>query len=135
MKSATSALHAASGLARLPVARLAFRPFFLLAALFSVLSLIVWFAFWHGDILLRPHGGLMWWHQHEMIFGFGAAVVVGFLLTAVQNWTGQRSVSGAPLLGLVVLWLAARVLLATPWVCRPGCWCCSTFPSCRWQPW
>jgi uncharacterized protein involved in response to NO len=98
----------------LPVARLAFRPFFLLAALFSVLSMVVWFAFWHGDILLRPHGGLMWWHQHEMIFGFGAAVVVGFLLTAVQNWTGRKSLSGAPLLGLVALWLAARLLLAYP---------------------
>ncbi|QOR37221.1 NnrS family protein [Billgrantia diversa] len=99
---------------RLPIAQLAFRPFFLLASLFSVLAMVVWFAFWHGDILLRPHGGLMWWHQHEMIFGFGAAVVVGFLLTAVQNWTGRKSVSGAPLLGLVALWLAARLLLAYP---------------------
>lgn len=99
---------------RLPLARLAFRPFFLLASLFSVLAMAVWFAFWHGDILLRPHGGLMWWHQHEMIFGFGAAVVVGFLLTAVQNWTGRKSVSGAPLLGLVAVWLAARILLAFP---------------------
>lgn len=99
---------------RLPLARLAFRPFFLLASLFSVLAMVVWFAFWHGDILLRPHGGLMWWHQHEMIFGFGAAVVVGFLLTAVQNWTGRKSVSGMPLLGLVALWLVARVTLAFP---------------------
>ncbi|MDX5433162.1 MAG: NnrS family protein [Halomonas sp.] len=99
---------------RLPLARLAFRPFFLLASLFSVLAMVVWFAFWHGDILLRPHGGLMWWHQHEMIFGFGVAVVVGFLLTAVQNWTGRPSLSGAPLLGLVALWLAARLLLAFP---------------------
>ncbi|MGL6212938.1 NnrS family protein [Billgrantia desiderata] len=99
---------------RLPLARLAFRPFFLLASLFSVLAMVVWFAFWHGDILLRPHGGLMWWHQHEMIFGFGAAVVVGFLLTAVQNWTGRPSLSGAPLLGLVALWLAARITLAFP---------------------
>ncbi|MCC5882770.1 MAG: NnrS family protein [Halomonas sp.] len=99
---------------RLPLARLAFRPFFLLASLFSVLAMVVWFAFWHGDILLRPHGGLMWWHQHEMIFGFGAAVVVGFLLTAVQNWTGRKSISGAPLLALVALWLVARVTLAFP---------------------
>ncbi len=112
MKSTTSPL--AQGLTQLPVMRLAFRPFFLLAALFSVLAMVVWFAFWHGDILLRPHGGLMWWHQHEMIFGFGAAVVVGFLLTAVQNWTGQRSLHGASLFGLVLLWLAARVLLAYP---------------------
>lgn len=97
-----------------PVARLAFRPLFLLASLFGVLSLAVWFAFWHGNVLLRPHGGLMWWHQHEMIFGFGAAVAVGFLLTAVQNWTGRRSLHGAPLLGLVGVWLLARLLIAFP---------------------
>lgn len=101
-------------LARLPVARLAFRPFFLLAALFSVLTMVVWFAFWHGDILLRPHGGLMFWHQHEMLFGFATAVVTGFLLTAVQNWTGLPSLKGGPLLALVATWLAARLLMAVP---------------------
>lgn len=105
---------AAPRLSRLPVARLAFRPLFLLAALFSILSMVVWFAFWHGDILLRPHGGLMFWHQHEMLFGFSAAVVAGFLLTAVQNWTGLPSLRGGPLLGLVALWLAARLLMAFP---------------------
>lgn len=94
--------------------RLAFRPFFLLAALFSVISLLVWLAFWHGSILLRPYGGLVFWHQHEMLFGFAAAVVAGFLLTAVRNWTGLPSLNGGPLLGLVVLWLLGRVLMAFP---------------------
>lgn len=103
-----------AGLTRLPVARLAFRPFFLLAALFSVVSLLVWLGFWHGDILLRPHGGMLFWHQHEMLFGFSAAVVAGFLLTAVQNWTGLPSLSGGPLLALVGLWLAGRWLMAFP---------------------
>ncbi|MDR5866852.1 NnrS family protein [Halomonas koreensis] len=100
--------------ARLPLARLAFRPFFLLAALFGMAALLVWLAFWHGDILLRPLGGMLWWHQHEMLFGFAAAVVAGFLLTAVQNWTGRPSLRGWPLLGLVALWLAGRGLLAFP---------------------
>ncbi|MGM0701692.1 MAG: NnrS family protein [Pseudomonadota bacterium] len=113
MPSSSSSLHSLS-LARLPVARLAFRPFFLLAALFSVLSMVVWFAFWHGDILLRPYGGLMFWHQHEMLFGFAMAVVAGFLLTAVQNWTGLPSLKGGPLLALVATWLAARLLMAFP---------------------
>ncbi|WP_417331423.1 NnrS family protein [Halomonas cupida] len=99
---------------RLPVARLAFRPLFLLAALFSVVSMGIWLAFWHGDILLNPYGGLMFWHQHEMLFGFSTAVVSGFLLTAVQNWTGLPSLKGLPLLALVALWLFARVLLAFP---------------------
>ncbi|MCS2608673.1 NnrS family protein [Halomonas dongshanensis] len=98
----------------LPLLRLAFRPFFLIAALFSILSLLVWLAFWHGHILLSPYGGLVFWHQHEMLFGFAAAVVAGFLLTAVRNWTGLASLSGGPLLGLVVLWLGGRVLLAFP---------------------
>ncbi|PMR70221.1 NnrS [Halomonas heilongjiangensis] len=110
-----SSLSASSSmLTRLPVARLAFRPFFLLAALFSVVSMVVWLAFWHGDILLRPHGGLMFWHQHEMLFGFAAAVVAGFLLTAVQNWTGLPSLRGGPLLALVGVWLAGRLLMAVP---------------------
>lgn len=68
----------ASKLKQLPLLRLAFRPFFLLAALFSILSLLVWLGFWHGNILLRPYGGLVFWHQHEMLFGFAAAVIGGF---------------------------------------------------------
>ncbi|QFU00188.1 NnrS protein [Halomonas sp. THAF5a] len=103
-----------SSLSHLPVTRLAFRPFFLLAALYGLAAMTVWLAFWHGDILLRPVGGLMFWHQHEMLFGFAAAVVAGFLLTAVQNWTGLPSLRGAPLLALVALWLAARGLMAFP---------------------
>ncbi|MBS9403454.1 NnrS family protein [Halomonas sp. TRM85114] len=114
MPSSSSSFVRLSTLTRLPVARLAFRPFFLLAALFGVLSLGVWFAFWHGLILLRPYGGLMFWHQHEMLFGFAAAVVAGFLLTAVQNWTGLPSLKGGSLLALVGLWLAGRLLMAFP---------------------
>ncbi|MBZ5486514.1 NnrS family protein [Halomonas aquamarina] len=104
----------AATITQLPLLRLAFRPFFLLAALFSIVSLLVWLAFWHGHVLLRPYGGLVFWHQHEMLFGFAAAVVAGFLLTAVRNWTGLSSLSGGPLLGLVVLWLMGRGLMAFP---------------------
>ncbi|MCK2185152.1 NnrS family protein [Halomonas getboli] len=100
--------------ARLPVAGLAFRPFFLLAPLFGIAALLVWLGFWQGDVLLHPHGGMLWWHRHEMLFGVAVAVIAGFLLTAVQNWTGRPGLSGLPLLGLVALWLAARVLLAFP---------------------
>ena len=110
----TTSSQPASKLENLPLMRLAFRPFFLLAALFSVASLLVWLGFWHGSILLRPYGGLVFWHQHEMLFGFAASVVAGFLLTAVRNWTGLPSLSGAPLMGLVVLWLLGRVLMAFP---------------------
>ncbi|MYL23427.1 NnrS family protein [Halomonas alkaliantarctica] len=97
---------------RFPLLRLAFRPFFLLGALFSVLAMLAWLAFWHGNLWITPYGGMLWWHQHEMLFGFASAVMTGFLLTAVQNWTGRPSLSGGPLLALVLLWLAARLLLA-----------------------
>ncbi|SDM13074.1 uncharacterized protein involved in response to NO [Modicisalibacter muralis] len=97
-----------------PLWRLAFRPFFLLGAAFSLLAMLIWGAFWHGTILLQPHGGMFWWHQHEMLFGFVAAIVVGFLLTAVQNWTGQPGLRGVPLLALAGLWLLGRLLMASP---------------------
>jgi len=93
---------------------LAFRPFFWLGAVFLLLSLALWSLFWQGSILVSPYGGMLWWHQHEMLFGFTAAIVAGFLLTAVQNWTGLPSLSGPPLFALVFLWLAARFLLLFP---------------------
>lgn len=91
---------------------LAFRPFFWLASVFVVVSLVLWYAFYSGILVLNPQGGMIWWHQHEMIFGFGAAVVVGFLLTAVQNWTGIPSLTGARLWLMALLWLLARIGVA-----------------------
>ena len=96
----------------IPVLRLAFRPFFLLAALFSVLALSAWLGIVLFAWSFTPFGGSLWWHAHEMLFGFTAAVVVGFLLTAVQTWTGIPSVKGGALLLLVVTWALPRILLA-----------------------
>ncbi|MDX1692449.1 MAG: NnrS family protein [Ketobacteraceae bacterium] len=96
----------------IPVLRLAFRPFFLLAALFALLAIGGWAAVFQGWAF-NPYGGSYWWHAHEMLFGFVAAVIVGFLLTAVQNWTGVPGIKGNALLGLVILWLLARLLIAT----------------------
>lgn len=98
----------------LPVLRLGFRPFFLAGALFSVIALLLWGAMLSGYVTFQPYGGGMWWHIHEMLFGFGCAIVAGFLLTAIQNWTGIRGVSGSPLLGLFLLWLAGRIALLLP---------------------
>lgn len=92
---------------------LAFRPLFLGAATFSILSLLMWglaLSGWQFD----PYGGVQFWHGHEMLFGFVGAVVVGFLLTAVQSWTGLRAVNGRPLALLLMLWLAGRLLMAMP---------------------
>ncbi|QUM76322.1 NnrS family protein [Moritella sp. 24] len=98
----------------LPVLRLGFRPFFLAGALFSIIALLLWGAMLSGYLSFQPYGGGMWWHIHEMLFGFGCAIVAGFLLTAIQNWTGIRGLSGLPLLGLFMLWLAGRVALLLP---------------------
>ncbi|HLS17105.1 MAG TPA: NnrS family protein [Paenalcaligenes sp.] len=93
---------------------LAFRPFFWLGAVFLLISFALWAAFWQGNLLVSPHGGMIWWHQHEMLFGFAAAIVVGFLLTAVQNWTGIPSFSGPSLWALAALWLLARFFMLFP---------------------
>ncbi|MGB5445213.1 MAG: NnrS family protein [Psychromonas sp.] len=93
---------------------IAFRPFFLLASLFSIVALLLWNGLLTGDLTLNLYGGSLWWHIHEMLFAFVTAVIVGFLLTAVQNWTGVRSLNGTGLLLLVILWLTARVLFFFP---------------------
>lgn len=97
-----------------PLFRLGFRPFFAFGALFSVLSLLLWGLFLTGKVSINFYGGGIFWHIHEMIFGFVCAIVVGFLLTAVQNWTGQRGLSGTPLLLLFMLWLLGRVVMLFP---------------------
>ncbi|MDP4528425.1 NnrS family protein [Alkalimonas delamerensis] len=94
-----------------PLLRQAFRPLFLFGALFSLLAMLLWGLALSGLIALQPYGDLLFWHQHEMLFGFVAAIIVGFLLTAVQNWTGLRATHGGPLLWLTLVWLAARALM------------------------
>ena len=93
--------------------QLGFRPFYLLASAFAALSICLWalqFAGWLGRSYLQ---GPMW-HAHEMLFGFATAVIAGFLLTAVGNWTGRETATGLPLIGLCMLWLLGRVGLIAP---------------------
>lgn len=88
-----------------------FRPFFLLAGLWAVISMGMWLMIysgaWEPELLLPPS----WWHAHELLFGFLAAAAAGFLLTAVSNWTGQIRLHGRPLAALVAIWLAGRVCM------------------------
>ncbi|RQM70935.1 NnrS family protein [Aeromonas jandaei] len=97
-----------------PLFRLGFRPFFLLGALFSTLAMLGWLGQLNGWFVLPGIGNPIWWHAHEMLFGFGAAIVAGFLLTAVQNWTAHPGVRSWPLVLIVVLWALPRTLL--PWL-------------------
>ena len=92
---------------------LGFRPFFLLASIFSASSVLLWAAQFSGylpSVYLQSV-----WHGHEMLFGFTLAVVAGFLLTAVRAWTGQPTPVGAPLMALAALWVAGRILVLTQW--------------------
>lgn len=95
----------------LPVLRLGFRPFYLGGALFGVLAMLAWLGTLHGMALAgrAPSLGGTLWHAHEMIFGFAAAILAGFLLTAVRAWTSLETPSGAPLALLWLLWLAGRI--------------------------
>ena len=89
---------------------LGFRPFYLLAALFAAIAVPVWAVGYAGGIDLPMPG--IWWHAHEMIFGFAAAVIIGFLYTAAGNWTGLKTPVGKPLAALAAVWLAGRLAMA-----------------------
>lgn len=92
--------------------RLGFRPFFLAAGGYAVLGILVWYAAYVHDWSF-PFAGLaaVTWHGHEMIYGYSMAVVAGFLLTAVRNWTGIPTLAGMPLLLLFLFWLLARLFM------------------------
>ena len=93
---------------------LGFRPFYLLAAAFAALSVPLWALQFSGLISHAWLRGPLW-HAHEMLFGYTLAIVVGFLFTAGRNWSGQPTPTGRPLMALAALWVAARVLVLTPW--------------------
>jgi len=91
---------------------LGFRPFYLLASAFAAVSILLWVGQYTGVLAGHLRGSI--WHGHEMLFGYTMAVVTGFLLTAVPNWTGKPTPRGAALAALAALWLAGRVLVLTP---------------------
>src|SRR3989344_196475 len=100
-------------MAGLALWNLGFRPFYLLASVFSASSVLLWAAQYSGLLPFAYLQGPLW-HGHEMLFGYTMAVVAGFLLTAVRAWTGQPTPTGVPLMVLAALWVAGRVLVLTP---------------------
>lgn len=95
---------------RYAILELGFRPFFLFAALYSIAATLSWFGIYVMQLQpTLPSMSDPAWHAHEMVFGYGAAVVAGFLLTATQNWTGLRTLHSTPLALLLALWLIPRI--------------------------
>ncbi|RAL24765.1 hypothetical protein DL240_00720 [Lujinxingia litoralis] len=95
-----------------------FRPFFLVAGLYAALMVPWWALVYARDLEVASAFSRLSWHGHEMVFGFAMAVIAGFLLTAVQNWTRMVSARGPALMGLVGVWLAGRLAMSGLW--EPG---------------
>ncbi len=103
------ALRRARMAASPPFLRGAFRPFFFLGPLWAVIALTLWQCTLAGVFALPATLDPLAWHRHEMLFGFVGAVVAGFLLTAIPNWTGRLPIAGSPLAVLTGLWLLGRL--------------------------
>lgn len=108
----------------MPVFMCGFRPFFVLTAASATLFMLAWLLMLHGGVSLDVPGGSLLWHGHELIFGVVAASIVGFVLTAVPEFTQTQPVGRKVLVRLVLLWLAARLayVLAGVWPTWLGLW-------------
>jgi len=96
-----------------PLLSYGFRPFFFFGALYAALAVLVWMPFYFGEVGLPTSFTPRDWHAHEMIYGYLPAIITGFLLTAIPNWTGRLPLQGGPLLVLVAVWIAGRFAVAT----------------------
>jgi uncharacterized protein involved in response to NO len=97
-----------------PLLSYGFRPFFLGAGVFAALAMTIWVGALSAGWPIGGAYGPIFWHAHEMLFGYAAAVVTGFLLTSIPNWTGRLPVAGPPLLALFLLWVAGRLAMLAP---------------------
>jgi len=94
--------------------QLGFRPFFFLGSLHAVGVIAIWLLFLTGRVSRLAFSNPILWHSHEMVYGFTASIIAGFVLTAAQNWTGKPGIKGRPLQLIVGIWLLARILLLIP---------------------
>jgi len=94
----------------LPLFNLGFRAFFALAGFAALTLIVLWSAMIEGDLAHENYFSQNYWHAHEMLLGYSVAVIAGFLLTAVKNWTGKPTLTGDQLAGLCLLWLYGRIV-------------------------
>lgn len=106
MTSSAAQIRAHQGLALFSYG---FRPFFLFGAAWSALAVALWLPMLSGDLALPTAFSPLDWHVHELVYGYVPAVIAGFLLTAVPNWTGRLPVVGTPLTVLFSIWVAGRL--------------------------
>ena len=92
-----------------PIFAKGFRPFFLLGAVLAAVLVPLWILVLKGMVTIGGRLDPVTWHAHEMVFGFGGAIIAGFLLTAAGNWTKRETAIGTPLAALALLWLAGRI--------------------------
>ena len=93
-----------------PLFGLGFRVFFAMAGLSALILIVLWNAIFKGNLTIDHYFADNYWHAHEMLLGYSVAVISGFLLTAVKNWTGKPTLTGDKLAGLALLWLYGRIL-------------------------
>ncbi|MGR8931416.1 MAG: NnrS family protein [Gammaproteobacteria bacterium] len=92
-----------------PLFAMGFRAFFALAGLSALALIAIWNAMSNGSLHMDNYYSATYWHAHEMLIGYSSAVIAGFLLTAVRNWTGQQTVTPDQLASLSFLWIYGRV--------------------------
>jgi uncharacterized protein involved in response to NO len=97
-----------------------FRPFFLGGAIWSAAAMVLFILMLMGRVALPTAFTPTDWHAHELLYGFLPAIIAGFLLTAIPNWTGRLPVAGMPLGGLFAIWLAGRIAVATSSLIGPA---------------
>ena len=93
-----------------PIFALGFRAFFALAGLFALILISLWASIFDGSLVTDNYYPSSYWHAHEMLLGYSMAVIAGFLLTAVKNWTGIQTVQGKELAALCLLWIYGRAV-------------------------
>ncbi len=101
----------------IPFLSYGFRPFFFGAGVWACLAMVLWIGMVSGQWSFAGNYGAVAWHAHELLFGYVSAVLCGFLLTAIPNWTGRLPLQGGSLLALFSLWIAGRIaMLSTDWI-------------------
>ena len=92
-----------------PILQNSFRPFFIVAGIWATLTVPFWILNYFGLLIVADNFDILLWHQHEMLYGFIAAAITGFILTAIPNWTGRLPIKNKPLGFLVFLWIVGRI--------------------------